>query len=221
MATMAKLGPTLNLESIPGWGGLQEREQNVIRDQTRLLFETIHETGKQRLKIGEHLFRLREILKPHRGMFERYLKTCRFSRPTAFRMMDDYNAARTILPMPIMQVALMRPNQRLDAKMIKASPPPKTNDITEINKYLDTMTRKSRAKQIRDAENDPDVMKKQAFNSVRNFYDRLPKGRGRINWIRDVSAMLLTYGGVDDAVAPIEIPDGMVNVLGRPRKLQA
>lgn len=220
---MAKLVPSqLNLESIMGWKKLQEREQSVVRDQTRALFETIHEAGKQRLKIGEHLVKVRDVLEPHR-MFERYLKSCRFSRATAYRMMDDYNAARTILPSPIMQVALMRPNQRLDAKMIKSSPPPKTTDPVVINEYLDNLTKKSRAKQLQNIENNPEVLQKQAFNAVRNYYDKLPKGSFRRTWMKSLTSMLLTLAGVpeDASVSPTAIPEGMVSVLGRPRKKEA
>lgn len=219
---MAKLVPSqLNLESISGWTKLQDREQTVVRDQTRLLFETVYEAGKQRLKIGEHLYKVREVLKPHRGMFEAFLrKTTGSSRATAFRMIDDYLAAKTILPSPVMQVALMRPNQRLDAKMIKSSPPPKTTDITVINDYLDRVAKKTRAKQLQNAETDREVLLKQAFNSARNYCDKLSKG-ARKSFMKELSGMLLSYAGVEESVKPLEVPDGMVAVLGRPRIKQA
>jgi hypothetical protein len=135
-------------------------------------------------------------------------------------MIDDYLAAKTILPTPVMQVALMRPNQRLDAKMIKASPPPKTNDPVVINEYLDKMTKKTRAKQLQNAETDRDVLLKQAFNASRNYCDKLPKGR-RPLFVKELSAMLLSYAGVGESVKPMDIPDGMIAVLGRPRIKQA
>lgn len=216
---MGKLVPSqANLESIAGWDKLQEREQTVVRDQTRLLFDTVYEAGKQRLKIGEHLYRIREVLKPRRGMFERYLKrTTGTSRATAYRMIDDYLGAKTILPSPFMQVALMRPNQRLDAKMIKSSPPPTSSDPVVINEYLDKVSKKTRAKQLQNAESDPEVLQKQAFNSVRNYYDRMPKGQARKTWMRELSAMLLSYAGIDTSVKPQAVPEGMIAVLGRPR----
>lgn len=208
----------VELEQISGWGQLATQEQQMVREETKQLYGDAHQAGESRLSMGKRLAKIRDVLKPKR-MWEHYIRKLKISRATVNRLIDDYNTTRTILPAPIMQVAMLRGGQRLNHAMIKASPPPKTSNLTDINSWLDKVEKQTRAKRLKAAENDPETLKKIIINTARLNYDKLPPDkRLRNNWLRSISAMVLSLGEIDGEVTlkPIDIPDGYFVPVGRP-----
>lgn len=215
---------SVEVESMRGWDRLRPAEQQVVRKESDALLRTPMDAGRARLAIGEHLARLRDVLEP-RKMFERYLKSeglsiFKISRATAYRYINTYEAARTILPAPIMQVALMRPNDSLDLEMVRAHPAPRTTSRERIDEYLDSVSRRPRG----EAEEDPETLQKECINFIRTRWNRLPSGmskRQRNAWMDELRAMTLTLQGVSGPIT-IEasaIPDHYkAKPVGRPRK---
>lgn len=214
--------PHIQLETLSGWDSLISQDQQTIQKETKLLVESIYEAGKSRLKIGEHLTKVRDILEPKR-MFMKYLKTLRFSRSTAYRFMDTFIGAKTILPSPIMQVALMRGTDSINARLVKAFPPPKSNDVKVISTYLDNIAKKERNRRDKPDESKlAEIMKKECFNFIRTRWERLPDSmtkRDKTAWMNDLRGMTMTLQGVSNTltIEATAIPSNYVVPRGRPR----
>jgi hypothetical protein len=209
----------VELEEISGWASLAVQDQKSVKDQTQLLFDSIQDAGKARLRIGQHLVKVRDILEPKR-MFNNYLLGLNFSRATAYRMIEDYEKSRTILPPPFMQVAILRGNQTLKAETIKALPPPKTASPVLINEYFDKAEKYQRTQRAKRSETDPETLKKIIVNQVRLQYDKLPDDDTRFNraWLRSIAGMVLTIGGISEeiSIVPQKIPKDFFVPVGRP-----
>jgi hypothetical protein len=206
---------------LKGWESLIAQDQQVIRKETAALAESIFEAGKSRLKIGEHLTKLRDILEPKR-MFVKYLNTLHFSRATAYRFIDTYLAAKTILPSPVMQVALMRGTDTINARLVKAFPPPKSTDVAVISTYLDKIAKKERGQSVETDEDQlPELYKRECFNFIRTRWARLPETmsrRQKTAWMNDLRGMTMTLQGVSSLTLEASaIPDDYVRPRGRPR----
>lgn len=214
--------PRIELETLKGWDSLISQDQQTIRKETQLLVESVFETGKARLNVGEHLTKVRDILDPKR-MFTKYLKTLRFSRATAYRFMDTYLGAKTILPSPIMQVALMRGTDSINARLVKAFPPPKSNDVAVIDAYLDKIAKKERGQREEPDESKlAETMKRECFNFIRTRWERLPASmtkREKTAWMNDLRGMTMTLQGVSNTltIEASAIPSDYVRPRGRPR----
>lgn len=214
--------PHIQLDTLKGWETLISQDQQTIQKETRLLAESILDAGKSRLKIGEHLAKIRDILEPKR-MFTKFLQASPFrSRATAYRYIDTYMGARTILPSPVMQVALMRGTDTINARLVKAFPPPKSNDITVINTYLDKIAKKERGKKEPDERLLAETMKKECFNFIRTRWERLPETmtkREKTVWMNDLRGMTMTLQGVSNTltIEASAIPSHYVRPRGRPR----
>lgn len=213
--------PHIDLESLKGWESLISQDQQIIQKETKLLIESVYEAGKYRLKIGEHLVKIRDILEPKR-MFTKYLKTLRFSIATAYRFIDNYTGAKTILPSPVMQVALMRGTDSINARLVKAFPPPKSNDVTVISTYLDKLAKKERGQKEPDQSTLAETMKKECFNFIRTRWERLPADmtkREKTAWMNDLRGMTMTLQGVSNTltIEASAIPSHYVRPRGRPR----
>lgn len=215
--------PQFHLEELNGWNSLISQDQQTIRRETQLLIESVYEVGKSRLKIGEHLSKVRDILEPKR-MFMKYLKTLRFSRATAYRFIDTYTAARTILPSPVMQVALMKGTDSINPRLVKAFPPPKSTDVKVISNYIDKISQKARGEreQSSDENEMAETMKRECFNFIRTRWQRLPEGmskREKNAWMNDLRGMTMTLQGIANqlTIEAQAIPDGYVVPRGRPR----
>src|SRR5690348_9617372 len=121
--------PQSSLEKIHGWSKLPERERLTVFKETDELAQSIEMFGKMRLKIGGHLCKIRDILEPRR-IFKAYLKSTPwgFSVATAYRYIQIYEQAKTILPAPVMKVALLRGMDTLNVELVKVHRPPNTED---------------------------------------------------------------------------------------------
>lgn len=212
----------LKFDRLSGWKSLTTHDQQAIKTETKALADSIFEAGKSRLKIGEHLTKVRDILEPKR-MFTSYLKSLQFSRATAYRFIETYEAAKTILPSPVLQVALMRGTDAINARVVKALPPPKSADLQTINAYLDKISRVEQGKDEEDS-NDPELLKRECFNFVRTRVARLDMtGRAKVAWMRSLAGMMVGLLGVSNSleISPSAAPDGYVRPRGRPRKVQS
>ena len=212
--------PSHDLVTIEGWDKLESSEQQTVKTETTNLDKALIESGKARLSIGEHLFNIREVLEP-KGMFTKFLNCCtRFSRASAYRYVDMFTAASQILPSPVMQQAMLRGTEKINLKAVKASPPPKTTNVTQINDYLD----KIQAPVREAAETNPEVLKKECWMKIHSAFQRLPNNsRTRSAWIHSLLGMALTELGVSGAqtVTPVAVPDTYRPARGRPRTVAA
>lgn len=217
--TKAAVDPTHlsihDLMSIEGWEELESSEQTTIRSETVELDRQLIVAGQARLKAGEHLFNIREILKPKR-MFTRYLDTLKFSRASANRYIDQYTAAKDLLSGPVMQQAMLRGVDRISLRKIEETPPPNTDNVVAINEYLDTITSPT----PQEPETNPALLKKEVYNTFDNRFQRLPTaGRTRTAFALAIAGMILTRAGFTTAqnVAPVAIPEDYRSTFGRPR----
>lgn len=211
----------IDFSTMKGWDGLEAAEQHSIKAETAALAKALETSGRAKLAIGEHLFKIQQILEPKR-IFNRYLKTLPFglSRATAYRYIDNYTVARTLLPAPVMKVAMMRSTENLNLKMVEASPPPKTQSVTKINDYFDAL--RAGPKLVEAKSQTPDALKKDCYNYVHLRFQRLPNNsKTRSAWIHSLCGMLITEMGVGNpiSVEPVAIPDDYRVSRGRPRKL--
>lgn len=220
--TSPERAPHIQLELLKGWEKLIPHDQQIIRKETSALSESIYDVGKARLCIGEHLAKVRDILEPKK-MFVKYLDTLGFSRATAYRFMDNYLMARTILPTPVMQVALMRGSDTINARLVKAFPPPKSNDVGVINDYLDVIEQKERGEPPAGSDDQiAESYKRECLNFIRVRWSRLPASmnkRAKTAWMNDLRGMTLTLQGISNplTIEASAIPEGYVRPRGRPR----
>lgn len=220
MARIRVVKRNVSLEALRGWNQLEPEEQQRVQSENRLLFEEVEKLGEGKLAIGHHLYNLREILgaKNHRGLWERYLKTTPFSRATANRYIQNYEVTRTILPQPILQVAMLRGMDTISAKTVEAFPPPRTLNPLKINNYLDSLH--SRPVLV-EKKVDVDGLQKSAFNSVRLAYEKVPNRQKEeflerhIGYVMDLGEMAPRKFG------PETVPADYVVPRGRPVKKEA
>lgn len=210
--------PKHDLNALTDWETLSSSEQTTVKQETAALDKALLQAGNARLAIGEHLFRIREILEPKR-MFTQYILAHSHlrSKATAYRYIDIYTAARTILPAPVLRIALLRGNDKLNIKLMEATPAPKTTNIVRINEYLDEMERPG--PRLVENDNTPTQLQKECYNYVHLRFQRLPNNsKTRTNWLHALAGMLLAELGVSGAqsIEPIAIPAGFRAVRGRP-----
>jgi hypothetical protein len=207
--------PLNELTNLAGWAKLQEAEQELIRTETLLTEAALRQVGEARLSAGEHLLRVQEVLKAGR-VFTQYLELMfHMSRATGYRYINNYKAAKTVLPVPVLKVAMMRPNDKLNYELIKATPPPKTTDIVKINEYLDTVQGPNR--QPRE-EKTPAEIEKDCYRFCSLRISTIPKNKKR-SVLADHVGMLMTFLGISNEMTfkPIAIPQGFKTTIGRPR----
>lgn len=204
--------PQINLELLTGWNKLEETEQAIARSETHALTESLFTIGNARLAAGEHFFKLRDIYRKQRGMWEAFVKSLSMSRATVNRYIKNYEVARTILPKPVMQVAMLRGMDTINAKMVESHPPPKTRDHAKIGRYLDKLQRPQLVL-IKDSIDDES---KRTLNKVRLAYDRVGN-RGKAPFMERLIGMEMTLAGIEGRrFDPIPIPDDFVIRVGRP-----
>lgn len=211
-----------NLATIDGWEKLEPNEQTLVRDEALALDTALELEGKAKLSVGEHLYNIREVLEPKR-MFTKFLTSLHrgFSRATAYRYIDMYTAAKTLLPEPIIKAAMLRGANRINVKAIEASPPPDTTNVVKINEYLDSIEHPFRA---HTPESNPEVLKKECVNFVTSRFERLPRaGRTRPAWMVSFLGMCLAGAGYTTpiTVEPVAIPEYYRGTRGRPKAAAA
>lgn len=205
-----------DLPSIEGWDALEPSEQATVKAETISLDKALIAAGNARIVVGEHLFNIREVLDPKR-MFTKFLTTLSFSRASAYRYIDTYTAAKTLLPEAVLKQAMLRGADHISVKKVEASPPPQTTNVVTINEYLDTIS----APTPQEPQTDPALLKKECYNFVHTRFQRLPRaGRSRSAWLHSLLGMLLAELGVSSpqTIEPTAIPSDYRSSLGRPRK---
>lgn len=212
--------PKHDLNALTDWEELTATEQTTVKQETAALDKALLAAGNARLAIGQHLYRIREILEPRR-MFTQYIVAHSHlrSKATAYRYIDIYTAAKTILPAPVLRIALLRGNDRLNVKLMEATPAPKTTNMVKINEYLDAMEKPG--PRLVESDNTPNQLQKECYNYVHLRFQRLPNnGKTRANWLHSLAGMLLAELGVGNAVSiePIAIPEDYRVTRGRPKK---
>lgn len=206
-----------DLTKLEGWESLENAEQQTIKQETKELDSALLSAGAAKLSVGEHLYNVREVLKPKR-MFEKYLKTITgFSRATANRYIGTYLAAKDILPAPVMKVAMLRGMDSINLKLAKANPLPKNANVVVINEYLDSLERGSPRQEN---GTDPESTKKESYNFVRVRFHRVPN-RAKAAWMRSLISILFGEMGVSgpQSVEPSAVPEGYRSTRGRPRNV--
>jgi len=209
------------------WSVLTASEQRAMLIETQALSEELVRFGMSRLAIGEHLHKIQTILEPKRK-FVNFLKTrCRFSRATAYRYIEAYTKVKNNVPDLVLRTAISRGYDVIDMMMMKKLPPPKTQDLKKITRYLETIEKVRRAErpsQEVDAKYDPDILMREAFNFVSVRFNRLPdNGKSRSVWMGQLVGMMLTSLGVEEeqAFAPVNVPKEFRAVRGRPKMISA
>lgn len=209
-----------SLEAMPGWAELEKNEQSAIRNETQALNEALYTAGNARLAIGEHLSRVRDVLgaKNHKGMWEHYLATLHFSRATAHRYIQNYEVTRTILPKPVLQVAMMRGVDTIPAKMVEAMPPPRTTDPAKIGRYLDKLAKGAGPQLVLKPAANLEMELRKTFNVVRLAYDRVAL-RHRDSFMERLIAMEMSLAEMPGRkFEPESVPAEFVVKRGRPPK---
>lgn len=218
------LVPRSAMEKMPWWTELSPSEQRQVLLETQSLTEELDKFGLSKLAIGEHLVKLRDILEPKKK-FVSYLKHNfpeAFSRATAYRWIDNYQTATNTLPAPFVEVAMSQGYHVIDAEMVEKNPPPRTHDKAKIVAYLKKIKEegKKAAKESAGDRDDPEDVKKELFNYGCIRIARLPNNsRTRANAIVEVAGLWFSYFGIqnEQAVSPLDVPEGLRAVRGRPR----
>jgi len=203
--------PEINLTEMRGWENLKSAEQAIVRRETDELLRSIAMVGNGRLAIGKHLQEISNVLTPRR-LFEKYLRLeglrmFNISRVTAFRFIKLYQVSQTYMPAPALRVALMRPNQMLDADLIKATPPPKSSDPEIIDKYLESVSKPPRGK-VQIGMSDERVRKGECIYFLRVQLKKIAPHR-RAAAAKEIAGYLLTLAGHASSITvhPLAIPD--------------
>lgn len=210
----------IDLSTIKGWSSLKENEQLLVRNETQALTEAIFLAGKTKLAIGEHLSKIHRILQPKR-MWEPYLQLeglqqYRISRATAHRYMHNFEVAKTILPKPVLKVAMMRGMDSLSAKVVTLFPPPKSHKPKVIHQYLDKIEK--RQPRGGDYADNKDMLKA-CFRFLQSQLNRV-KPNERIPVVRELVGMLMTLTGMSASTTfhPKDIPMEFIPLpKGRPK----
>lgn len=222
------------LKGIPGWENLDKKDQIMVEKETRGLSDAIMGFGRSKLAIGQHLAAVQEKLEPLR-MFTKYLAAYNLKKSTAYNHITAYNNARTWLPAPVLEAAMLRNMSIIGVKedkplgiytnAVKRIPPPNTNDPKKIADYLDSVQiaqqkADGRSRKMEDVEVDHEVLLKSAYRFVISRVNKLPtRGKARRAFMDQLVGMLLSDIGVasDITFSPEAVPDGFRAEVGRPR----
>jgi len=209
---MRKSTAEVTPETFHGWSKLEAFEQDKVRQETLKLEEARGLESKSKLGQGEHLAKLQSILLPKK-MFLSYIgEVFGMSRPTAYRYIDLYNAAQSKLPAPILEMAI-RNGTKINAQILKANPPPKTEDRSAIKKYLDNLS----PMRVEVAKS-PDQLLKECVNFVSTRWSQLPNNhKTRTAFVQALVGMLLGKFGIasTQTFAPMAVPDTFKAQRGR------
>lgn len=210
-----------SLASMTGWGDLETNEQSAITGATTKAAKALEDVGNAKLAAGEHLSKIEAILKPKR-LFTNYLiEVFHMSRATGYRYINLYTALADALPEPILKVAMLRSDDRLNIALVKSgTTAPRTTNIVKINEYLDSvqLTGPRLVPQTRT----PDDVKKAMFHSASLLLKKV-SGRSKAAVLNSVVGMLMTELGISNPMSfePQAVPENFRAVRGRPKKVAA
>lgn len=213
-----------------GMGDLEPRERQILEREARALRTEMVHFAQSKLAIGEHLHKIQEILEPKR-CFVRFLDNLRagLSRKTAYRYIDGYQNAQSMLPEPVLREAMARGMNMLGSKekplgrytlAVKRLPAPKTSNPKVIDAYLEEVQEKTREIYSNDLEKDEDELVKEVFRFFDARFQRLPNNhKTRRRFVENLGGMMVARLGVSSpqTFAPVAI-DSVKAVRGRPPK---
>jgi hypothetical protein len=227
-----QLVPIEALTNLSGWDKLPASEQKEVQRETQALAHSILDVGHSRLAVGQHLTSLKAILEPKR-MFSKYLKIYRLNRSTAYQHIAAYKNAKSTLPEAVLNVAMARGYNMLGnsedrplgvyTDAVKALPPPKTENVIEIETWLGKVEEKR--KKIRPVSGrlavaeSPETLMKECYRFFAVRFNRLPANhKTRMRWTENLIGMMLSQLGVSGSktFGPSAVPDGFRAVRGRP-----
>lgn len=211
----------VNLEDLPkivGWSKLPEAEQKTITEETASLAVDLHNVSLAKIAVGKRLLIIRQMLEPKR-IFTKYLKTMfRMSKATAYRYIDLYQAAESVMSKPVLEVAMLRPDDRFTIKAIKEAPKaPRTTNVIKINEYLDKIQAKG-PRLVSVSERKPDDVKKAMFHSIYLLLQKLPVKQRPALFVAVAGMVISELGLQKTLVEPVSVPDGFHAKRGRPRR---
>lgn len=211
-----------DLTKLNVWSKLQQAEQTALSTATADAAAALHNVSVAKIAAGEHLSKVREILEPKR-VFTVYLKTIfHMSKATAYRYIDLYTAAKTVLPGPVLEVAMTRPDDTYTIKALKDAPkPPRTNNVIKINEWLDNLQR-NKPRLVTNNEKSPEDVKKAMFHSISLLVGKLA-ARQKLPVLVAVFGMALTEIGVSQPqkIEAEAIPESFRTKRGRPARKAA
>lgn len=208
----------IDLQTFQGLGKLEPNEQDKVRQEAKLLAEAMKTEVMSKLSIGEHLSELRKILEPKR-VFVSFLKqwateyALPMSKATAYRYIELFTTAHSKMPKPVLEMALQR-GTKINAAVLAQNPPPKTEDKSKIQEYLDNL-KTDRVEVIPG----PDTLLKECVNFVGTRWEKLPNNhKSRTAFMRSLIGMLMARFGVASELsfAPMAIPESFRAKRGRP-----
>lgn len=219
------------------WKKLSAQEQTAVIGESQQLGSSLLQFGQARLAVGQHLEKIQAILEPH-NVFQKFLKTFRFSPRTAYRYISGFKNASSMLPAPIVKAAMARGVPIVgdtDAKplgvyteVVKTLPPPQAPTEQQANQYLDAlekMRRETRTTNVLELPvGDPNTLLKETLRFAALRYKRLPHNkRTREAWASRLVGMLLAEFGLvgQHTFSSIPVPVEFQVQRGRPKQIAA
>lgn len=229
------------LQSLPFWNELKERDQETLTSEVRQLTAArmMHITSG--LAIGKHLLNIYNACEAYSGTFRKVATTFGFAERSAYRYMESYKNAGVAFPEQILKAAIVRGLDVLSynkekplgkyTEVVRLLPPPQNADYAEANRYVDQLeqTYKERRKALASGEiepeeseaeavkRDPQFLLRQNFRGIKNALLHVPKARRR-RWFESLVGMGMTQMGISSAVSfePEAIPEDFRQGPGRP-----
>lgn len=219
------------------WKKLNPQEQTAVIGESQLLGTALLAFGQSRMAVGQHLEKLQSLLEPH-NVFQKFLKTFRFSTRTAYRYISGYRNASSLLPEPIVKAAMTRGLPLVGdtavkplgayTEVVKTLPPPPAPTELQANQYLDAiekMRRETRTSNVFELPvGDPTTLLKECLRFVATRYKRLPQNkRTRDAWMNRLIGMQLAEFGIvgQHTFASIPVPAEFQVQRGRPKTVAA
>lgn len=213
------------------WPKLNTDEQTSVVNSGQKLGLALLHFGQARLQVGEHLAELQSVLEPH-NLFGRFLSSFRFSKRTAYRYIQGYKNASSMLPQLVLKAAMVRGVNIVgdtEAKplgiythAVELLPPTKVETEEQANAYIDAL--EQRVKTSRDdhgvfvmSVGEPDVLKREVVRFGKARFDRLPTNkRTREKWAKETIALQMgAYGLPTQHISPVALPEGYIVPRGR------
>lgn len=140
MAITAELFPRSILTSQKWWDLLTPHTQRKVLLESQALTEAMVDLGMSRLRVGEHLWNIREELEPMR-VFTKYLGLFKtFRKTAAYEYINHYADVKKKLPDNLVRTALAKGYELRDLQVMDQHPPPRMMNTQQQVKYLEHVT---------------------------------------------------------------------------------
>jgi hypothetical protein len=241
----AKYLPLAHFEHLKFWENLETKDQTELIEQSHQLVGQMIVGASNRLAQGEHLCRIRDILKPHPGALSKYLSSLHYTPRSAYRNMAAFENIAQRVPRAVLHAAIARgmelvshnPERPLGVytEAARLLPPPTNPSTTAANKYLDQLEQTAleqakhrRSKKVPEPVQsldpmraDPKFLMIQSFRNVKNNFAKVPKRRQK-QWLATLFGTLLTQAGYSSPTMfePEGIPEEFNQGRGRPKLVE-